>query len=67
MIYEGRQGNPMTYAYFTASGAYSANGDYRSDNELVYVPASRDEIVLNTGTNWGDLNNFIENNDVNPR
>jgi hypothetical protein len=64
LIYEARQGNPLTYAYFTASGAYSANGDNRGDNDLVYVPAFQDEIILNTGANWNDLNTFIENNDA---
>lgn len=62
VIYEGRQGNPLTYAYFNASGPYSINGDYRGANDLVYVPTSQDEILLQDGASWNELNNFIESN-----
>ncbi len=61
-IYEGRTGNPYHYIYFTpfASG-FSANGDYRGSNDLVYVPASEDEVNLVSG-NWDELDAFISAN-----
>ena len=61
-IYEGRTGNPFHYIYFTpfASG-FSANGDYRGSNDLVYVPASEDEVNL-VSNNWAELDAFISAN-----
>ncbi|TVR19837.1 MAG: TonB-dependent receptor, partial [Balneolaceae bacterium] len=62
VIYEGRQGNPLTYAYFTPGFvSYSANGDFRGGNDLVYVPASEDDVNV-VSNNWEELNAFIEAN-----
>lgn len=62
VIYEGRQGNPLTYAYFTPGFvSYSANGDFRGANDLVYVPASEDDVIIASG-NWNEMNEFIEAN-----
>ena len=62
VIYEGRQGNPLTYAYFTPGFvSFSANGDFRGGNDLVYVPASQNDVNLVTN-NWNELNAFIEAN-----
>ncbi len=62
VIYEGRQGNPLTYAYFTPGFvSYSANGDFRGANDLVYVPASEDDVIVASG-NWEEMNAFIEAN-----
>jgi hypothetical protein len=61
-IYEGRSGRPHHYAYFTPWFAgYSANGDFEGGNDLVYVPASEDEVNL-TSDNWDELDAFIEAN-----
>ncbi len=62
MIYEGRQGNPLTFAYFTQLNP-SINGDYRGSNDLVYVPANENDVILRD-TNWEDLNRYIEDNDA---
>ena len=62
VIYEGRQGNPLTYAYFTRPND-SINGDFRGSNDLVYVPENENDVILRN-TNWEDLNNFIEANDA---
>ncbi len=62
VIYEGRQGRPYHYAYFTPGFvSFSANGDYRGGNDLVYVPASRDDVNLVDG-DWDELEKFIEEN-----
>lgn len=63
MFYEGRSGTPYSYIY--GGGQNIQNEDSRS-RALVYIPASRDEIVLvDNGTTpdaqWTALNSFIEN------
>ena len=55
VIYDGRSGTPYGWVY---DG--NANGDTRYDNDLVYVPASEDEIILDSG-NWDEMNEFISN------
>lgn len=56
LIYDGRAGAPYSWIY---SG--DANGDGRFDNDLIYVPASQDEVVMSSG-NWDAFDAFIENN-----
>lgn len=56
LIYDGRSGTPFSWIY---NG--NANGDTRYDNDLVYVPASQDEVILASG-NWDELNAFINAN-----
>lgn len=53
LIYDGRSGTPYSWIY---NG--DANGDGQYDNDLIYVPASADEIVLSSG-NWNELDSFI--------
>jgi hypothetical protein len=53
-IYDGRSGTPYSWVY---NG--NANGDTRFDNDLVYVPASEDDIIL-ASDNWGELDGFID-------
>ncbi len=53
LIYDGRAGTPYSWIY---NG--NANGDTRFDNDLVYVPASEDDIIL-ASDNWEELNAFI--------
>lgn len=53
VIYDGRSGTPFSWIY---SG--DANGDSRFDNDLMYVPASEDEVIL-TSQNWSKLDNWI--------
>ncbi len=53
VIYDGRAGTPFSWIY---SG--DANGDGRFDNDLVYVPATEDDIVL-TSDNWNAFDSFI--------
>jgi len=57
LIYDGRSGTPFSWIY---NG--NANGDTRFDNDLVYVPASEDEVVL-ASNNWSELNEFISDNE----
>jgi Carboxypeptidase regulatory-like domain len=40
-----------------------ANGDRRFFNDLLYVPASADEVVVTNGT-WSELDAFIEGDDA---
>ena len=58
IIYEGRSGSPFSWIY---NG--NANGDTRDDNDLVFVPASEDDVVL-TSDNWELLDAFIEGEDA---
>ncbi len=61
-IYEGRSGRPHHYIHFTPGFVgYSANGDYRGSNDLVYVPNSPDEVNL-VSDNWDELDAFIRAN-----
>ena len=53
VIYDGRSGTPFSWIY---DG--NANGDTRFDNDLMYVPASQDEVVL-TSENWNELDQWI--------
>jgi len=54
LIYDGRSGSPFSWIY---NG--DANGDGQFANDLIYVPASEDEVVL-TSNNWGAFNEWIE-------
>lgn len=65
VIYEGSSGRPFSWIYFG-----DANGDGQAFNDLVYVPASMDEVQLvgaSGGDNrsaqeiWEDIDTFIEN------
>ncbi|MDF7810165.1 TonB-dependent receptor [Hymenobacter sp. YC55] len=71
-IYVGQSGAPYSYTYYGGD----VNGDGGSftsnSNDLIYVPRTRDEIVLVTdGPNdrrtldqqWNELNAFIENDE----
>ncbi|MGF1670904.1 MAG: hypothetical protein ACFCU6_10670, partial [Balneolaceae bacterium] len=60
LIYEGRQGRPFSFVYNTPGFAsFSANGDFRGSNDLIFIPESEDQIVL-TSNNWAAFNAFIE-------
>ena len=54
LILDSRAGSPFSWIY-----AGNANGDTQSFNDLVYIPASQDEIILTTG-NYGELDSYIE-------
>ncbi len=58
LIYDGRSGSPYSYIY---NG--DANGDGRFDNDLIYVPATQDEVVL-MSNNWNELDEFISSTDA---
>ena len=53
MIYDGRSGQPFSWIY-----AGNANGDTQRFNDLVYVPATEDEVILESN-NWESMNAFI--------
>jgi hypothetical protein len=54
VYYNLRSGRPYSTTYFG-----DANGDGNRFNDLIYVPASEDEIILTTD-NWDELNAYIE-------
>ncbi len=65
LVWEGRSGRPFSYIY--NDGGRLNNEDSRERN-LIYVPASRDDIVLvddaragNAASQWAKLNQFISN------
>ncbi|WP_372634729.1 carboxypeptidase regulatory-like domain-containing protein [Fodinibius sp.] len=57
LIYDGRSGAPFSWIY---NG--DANGDSRFDNDLIYVPAEEDEVVMHSD-NWSEFDEWIENNE----
>jgi hypothetical protein len=58
LIYDGRSGAPYSYIY-----AGDANADGRHDNDLIYVPATADEIVL-MSNNWDEMDSWISSTDA---
>jgi len=58
MVYEGQSGEPFSWIYFG-----NANGDTEPFNDLVYVPETRDEIILES-QNWELMDAFIESEDA---
>jgi len=53
LFYNHQSGRPYSTTY-----SRDMNGDYQ-DNDLIYVPASEDEVVIQNGT-WEELNAYIE-------
>ncbi len=58
LFYNGQSGRPYTYVY---NG--DANGDARTSNDLIFVPASADQVIVTNGT-WDQLNAYIEGDDA---
>ena len=65
LFYGGRSGRP----YATTYNYYDANGDAATGNDLVYIPASINEVVMvdskgvalaDQATAWNNLNQYIE-------
>jgi hypothetical protein len=71
-FYNGQSGSPFSYTYF-GGDVNNDGGQFTSNsNDLIYIPRTREEIVLVTaGTTdrrtpdqiWNELNTFIENDD----
>jgi outer membrane receptor for ferrienterochelin and colicin len=69
-FYNGQAGSPFSYTYF-GGDINNDGGQFTSNsNDLIYIPRTREEIVLVTaGTTdrrtpdqiWNELNSFIEN------
>ncbi|NQU81804.1 MAG: TonB-dependent receptor [Bacteroidetes bacterium] len=59
LYYNGQSGEVYSYIY---NDYGNVNGNGESNNNLIYIPASSSEIVLTSG-NWGELDEFINNND----
>jgi hypothetical protein len=57
LIYDGRSGTPFSWIYLG-----NANGDTQRFNDLIYVPASEDEVVL-LSNNWNELDAWIRSED----
>jgi hypothetical protein len=58
LFYNGQSGRPYSFVY---NG--DANGDGRFGNDLIFVPASPDQVILRNGT-WEQLDAFIEGDDA---
>ncbi len=56
LIYDGRSGSPYSWIY-----RGDANGDGRFDNDLIYVPAAENEVVL-MSNNWEEFDGWISDN-----
>lgn len=59
LYYNGQSGEVYSYIY---NDYGNLNGNGESGNNLIYIPASSSEIIL-TGGNWGELDEFIKNDD----
>ncbi len=53
LYYNHQAGRPYSTTY-----SRDMNGDFQ-DNDLIYVPASADEVIIQNGT-WEQLDNYIE-------
>ncbi|MBD2715747.1 TonB-dependent receptor [Microvirga sp. STR05] len=71
-FYNGQSGTPFSYSYYGGDLNNDGGQFTTNSNDLVYIPRTRDEIVLVTdGPNdrrnldqiWSELNTFIENDD----
>jgi len=64
LYYNGQSGMPYSYSYNDNGGL---NGEGENPVNLIYVPASKDEIVFadeaTADEQWNALNQFIENDD----
>jgi hypothetical protein len=58
VYYNGQSGRPYTIVFNT-----DVNGDGRSTNDLLFVPASQDQVVVTNGT-WATLDSFLANDDA---
>jgi hypothetical protein len=58
LFYNGQSGRPYAYIY---NG--DANGDGRFGNDLIFVPAGPDDVIIRNGT-WEQLDAFIEGDDA---
>lgn len=58
LYYNALSGAPYTFLF-----GNDVNGDTSTGNDLFYVPASQNDVVLGTGTTWEALNSFIESED----
>lgn len=58
LFYNGQSGRPYAYIY---NG--DANGDGRTGNDLIFVPAGPDDVIIRNGT-WEQLDAFIEGDDA---
>lgn len=57
-FYEGRSGRPFSYVY---NG--DANGDGQFSNDMIYVPASADEVIVTSGT-FEAIETFIQSDEA---
>jgi hypothetical protein len=55
LFYNGQSGRPYTYNY---NG--DANGDGRTANDLIFVPANQGDVIVTNGT-WEQLDAYIKN------
>jgi hypothetical protein len=63
LFYNGQSGLPFKYIFSTGN-INDINGDTSSGtssgvNDLLYIPASASEVVINNGT-WDELNAYVE-------
>ncbi len=51
--YNGQQGRPYTFLFLS-----DVNGDSKTSNDLVFIPASADQVIIRNGT-FADLDAFL--------
>ena len=56
--YNGQSGRPYTIVFNT-----DVNGDGRTTNDLLFVPATQDQVLVINGT-WATLDSFLANDDA---
>ncbi|HYT03967.1 MAG TPA: carboxypeptidase regulatory-like domain-containing protein [Gemmatimonadales bacterium] len=63
-MYVGRSGTPYSYVYAgdaNADGYPNRSASVRGENDLVYVPRSRSDILLQNAADWTALDSYIQN------
>ena len=66
LFWNAESGRPYSILVGAAFGTPDANGDGFSSNDLLYVPASPDEVILN-GFTWDQFQTYLSTNGVDCR
>ncbi len=60
LFYNAQSGRPYSTIYaFNGADTASINGDLETGNDLIYVPAGPDDVIIVGGT-WSDLDAYIK-------